>query len=964
MPKFPLSEAAFLEDVVILNRAIYGGNLELPDTFLDDYDPARDPSNAGIRPALNVYDRYDTYLQTFGLTTLGATELGFTPAEMSADDDFMPGDGQGVEMNWFYDGDLYRNHHVLQSDGSTIVFQDAAAIALTAIKEEGASKTLHLVFRGTDADLGSDGEAGTGPGQIRYYGQLEMLIDKVRAYTADTANGITDVVISGQSLGGAMVDMFALYDGAAFDAIPGVNLHAIALASAGVDPATLAGRTDFDTSLVSTDGSTTTFVTPDWYSQYDNFDDIVRNPERYDLARHTQADPQQAPITRAATSTLLEHINFEENRLEIELPEIDQYALSASFETTFLPQHYASTYELAGLGLAQAAVHLDTLDFDRIIALGGINPNITETSGTNNVNGFLVPEDDVADFSAETDTLLILGLSGDDTITAGLGGDVLVGGEGNDTLNGNIMAESLFGDDGDDVLNGGMGADMLNGGSGVDLAQYTGAIAAVRADLVLSGANTGEAAGDIYTSIENLYGSAHDDVLLGNGAGNIIWGDDGNDRIFGRSGDDELFGMNGNDVLIGASGADMLDGGNDDDILNGGLGADELNGGSGVDVAQYTGAAAALRVDLALSGTNTGEAAGDTYISIENLYGSAHDYVLLGDGDRNVLWGDDGNDRIFGRDGNDSLFGMNGDDVLIGGNDDDILNGGTGTDTLNGGSGVDRAQYTGATVGVRADLQLSGTNSGEAAGDTYILIENLYGSAHDDVLLGDGAGNRIWGDKGNDWVFGRDGNDALLGMNGDDVLVGGSGADTLSGGNDNDTLNGGTGADTLNGGSGVDLAQYTDAIAALRADLQVSGTNTGEAAGDTYISIENLHGSAHDDVLLGDGARNTLFGADGNDRIFGRDGNDVLLGMKGDDVLVGGTGADVFIFQTAGDNDLITDFEDGIDTIRVLTGGISSFADLTITDAAGGAIVDYGSGIVQVKNIAEVLLTNDDFLFV
>ena len=38
----------------------------------------------------------------------------------------------------------------------------------------------------------------------------------------------------------------------------------------------------------------------------------------------------------------------------------------------------------------------------------------------------------------------------------------------------------------------------------------------------------------------------------------------------------------------------------------------------------------------------------------------------------------------------------------------------------------------------------------------------------------------------------------------------------------------------------------------MSADLSNPGTNTGDAAGDTYTSIENLSGSAFADRLKGD----------------------------------------------------------------------------------------------------------------
>ncbi|MBU2868074.1 hypothetical protein KO497_13920, partial [Pacificibacter marinus] len=91
---------------------------------------------------------------------------------------------------------------------------------------------------------------------------------------------------------------------------------------------------------------------------------------------------------------------------------------------------------------------------------------------------------------------------------------------------------------------------------------------------------------------------------------------------------------------------------------------------------------------------------------------------------------------MHGRGGNDNLFGMDGNDVLIGGD---------GGDILNGGNGIDRAQYTDATAGLIADLQVASNNTGFAAGDTYVSIEDLYGSAHGDNLRGDAGDNTISG---------------------------------------------------------------------------------------------------------------------------------------------------------------------------------------------------------------------------
>ncbi len=81
----------------------------------------------------------------------------------------------------------------------------------------------------------------------------------------------------------------------------------------------------------------------------------------------------------------------------------------------------------------------------------------------------------------------------------------------------------------------------------------------------------------------------------------------------------------------------------------------------------------------------------------------------------------------------------------------------------------------------------------------------------------------------------------------------------------------------------------------MRADLAFTATNTGHAAGDIYVGIENLQGSLFNDTLGGDNNANTLGGLAGNDALDGRGGNDTLGGEAGNDTLVGGAGNDVLV---------------------------------------------------------------------
>jgi Ca2+-binding RTX toxin-like protein len=523
----------------------------------------------------------------------------------------------------------------------------------------------------------------------------------------------------------------------------------------------------------------------------------------------------------------------------------------------------------------------------------------------------------------------------------------LVGSSYNDTLIGDSQNNTLSGGAGNDILEGMGGADALAGGDGINTASYEHASVGLSASLSSATANSGDAAGDTYTQIQNLTGSGFNDKLTGDGNSNILSGNAGDDTLEGLGGADTLTGGAGNntasyessaegltaslaipgintgdatgdqytqiqnltgsafnDTLIGDSGVNTLSGGIGDDTLEGMAGADTLNGGLGTDTASYANASTFMATSLTagLFGFNqAGDALGDSYSEIENLTGSNYNDTLIGDSSVNSL---------------------------SGGTGDDILEGMGGADLLIGGSGNNTASYEHASTGLTASLENVGINTFDAAGDSYNQIQNLTGSAYSDTLIGD---------LGMNILSGGIGNDTLEGMSGSDVLNGGSGSDTasytgagsavsaslttlsgfsyagdalgdiyseienLSGSNYNDTLVGDTsanilsgaggddileglgGADALVGGTGNNTASYTYSAAGLTVSLTTPATNSGDAAGDTFTQIQNLTGSSFDDILTGDGSSNILTGSSGDD---------LLEGMGNSDILVGGIGSD------------------------------------------------------------------------
>ena len=214
----------------------------------------------------------------------------------------------------------------------------------------------------------------------------------------------------------------------------------------------------------------------------------------------------------------------------------------------------------------------------------------------------------------------------------------------------------------------------------------------------------------------------------------------------------------------------------------------------------------------------------------------------------------------------DTLKGGGAADAIYGGNGNDTLKGSGGADYLEGGAGIDTATYIDSGAGVAVNLATGYNYGGTADGDVLVGVENVYGSAYNDYLVGD------WRDN------------VLTGQSGNDVLKGGGGNDTLDGGEGNDILRADWGAEVFIGGNGNDTVDYRDSINGVSVSL-------GDPfpwwafpnRGDQFIGVENLTGSDKQDVLVGDGDANVLKGLGGADNLVGGAGNDTMSGGTGDD---------------------------------------------------------------------------------
>ncbi len=557
------------------------------------------------------------------------------------------------------------------------------------------------------------------------------------------------------------------------------------------------------------------------------------------------------------------------------------------------------------------------------------------------------------------------------------GGLDITGTTGDDTLTGGQYDDVISGDAGDDILIGLKGPDELRGDGGIDTADYSASDSGIIVDLSDALVEIGgHAQGDTLTSIENIIGSQFNDQITGGV---------GDNRLEGNAGNDVISGHDFHDTLIGGSGDDTLTGGAGDDILIGGAGADQFDGGTGADTVSY--ADSVTGVSIFMSGiSEKGDAQGDVFIpgTIENVIGSSHDDVIIGDGFASDLRGGMGNDTLIGGDGNQILFGEAGDDVL---------QGGAGLDTLDGGAGADTASYDGTGSFVKVDLAAPLSNLGEAASDTLLSIENVIGTAFGDQLFGDLNNNALFGgggadelrgragddflrgDGGNDTLYGDAGSDSLDGSAGDDSLYGGldndhleggdgldrlegeAGNDTLRGGGGNDTLLGGAGDDqifgdagddtviaddgndTISGGAGIDIVDYSASTAAINVDLSTGVASGGFADGDRLSGIENLIGTDFGDNLRGNAADNSLDSGSGDDTLFGGAGADHLVGGLGNDT------AD-YLGATTGVTVALGDI-----------GGIGNVADGKGEGTAGDAAGDILEGIENLSgsNFGDIL---------
>lgn len=185
---------------------------------------------------------------------------------------------------------------------------------------------------------------------------------------------------------------------------------------------------------------------------------------------------------------------------------------------------------------------------------------------------------------------------------------------------------------------------------------------------------------------------------------------------------------------------------------------------------------------------------------------------------------------------------------------------------------------------------------------------------------------------GDDFAEDNDGSRIYFGNKGKDTIWGNGGSDTIAAGQDDDLIQGGDDGDFLFGNLGNDTVYAGN--------------------GD-----DRVFGGQNDDLLFGEG---------GNDLVSGDLGKDSLSGELGADTLTGGEGADTFFIQKDSGVDIITDFQKGIDTMKLPEN--ITFENLVFQDGSSGSSVNTlvifastGSTIVLLKNVLNSTIDRTDF---
>lgn len=620
---------------------------------------------------------------------------------------------------------------------------------------------------------------------------------------------------------------------------------------------------------------------------------------------------------------------------------------------------------------------------DLIIAGEG-NDTVDAGLGTNIVAGDLADVDLVngeitviATTSKYADSI-ISGVASDAGGAAADKADMIVGGSGDDTISAGIGRNAILGDDGTILFDAAarraiIGFTPAANASQAELDRVAADVALIeKMTLRLTSTITDLDGDDSVTTLgDNDYvvlGGGDDIADLGEGL-NWVAGDDGDMRIDvfkassrsdSRGGDDMITTGAANDFILGGSGGDTIDAGAGDNGILADVGD--------VFVSQDTNRVTAI---LTFGGSADGA---DVVTTLGGqdwvILGGDDDFADLGQG-VNIVTGDTGSISDTGTARTAATIEA-GDDTITTGDDIDIILGGVGGDQIIAGEGNnlivgDAGQIVFDAATFAATLMQS-SNSGEDGRDNVTTGAGadivILGGDNDTLAAGDGF-NRVLGDSGTIDITAGTMTTASDLDAGDDVITTGVDQDIILGGVGRDTIDAGTGStNTILGDAGtvthtplgfvvtdmVGTSDVRDGADVITADGLINRV-MGGGRGDT-ITLGNGF-----NVVLGDSGRIQPFAGllSASSETFG--GNDAITTGSSADVIIGGSGNDT-INAGAGDNAILGDTGDvrhGINDFlgyTLVSTGVSRDGSDNVTTLGGNDLVILG-GSADTANLGD-----------
>jgi len=444
---------------------IIDGELPLEMIYLAEAAYAAEPDAGLFHDAWPLaYEDPDGVAELVALATDAAIARGWHAVE-AAELGMKPADyGEYGDLKYSFAGGLYQaieTDDTLDGDPS-----EADALIFTGVVD--GKKTLTVVFTGTDqlSDTADYGDFDD------HYAKFAPLVDAIAAYVDDAGVGIEQVLVSGHSLGAAMVQYFM------DDFKDDDRFRAWTVGSPGADDETQVADDPRTTNYVEWDDPVTWVpflsnpavralfadLVDEEFSDYPELATIIDALLDSPLTKYrngtdvTVDDGLAVPhlisgYIEAVTAYLDGGGDAAGQRLVVDNDEgghsifvVDAAGLDGYRGTAGVDHlSYAGSDDLvlpAAVETIRAAGHADIA-----IAGNGLDNTITANAGDNVVGG----------------------RAGDDVATGGRGADTISGNAGDDRLRGGDGADVLRGGRGADVLHGGEGRDMLTGGAGADV---------------------------------------------------------------------------------------------------------------------------------------------------------------------------------------------------------------------------------------------------------------------------------------------------------------------------------------------------------------------------------------------------------------------------------------------------------------------------------------------------------------